>query len=133
MLKDIKAEHHMTKNPVTFTAETDIFDAINAMTENKISGATVIDDENRIVGVISEVDCLKAILNGSYYGQVGGKVGQFMSEEVETADKNLDILKVAEMLIKGNRRRLPVVENGKFVGQYSIRSILTAVNEFNRG
>lgn len=133
MLKNINAKYHMTKNPVTFKPETDIFDAISQMLDAKISGATVLDDEKRVVGVISEFDCLKAILSGSYYGQVGGTVREFMTEEVEVVDTTLDILQVSERLISGKRRRLPVVEDGKFVGQYSIRSILSAVKDFNPG
>lgn len=132
MLKKIDARYHMTKNPVTFKADTDIFEAISVMLEKKISGATVLDDEKRVVGVISEFDCLKAILSGSYYEQVGGTVGEFMTAEVEVVSKDMDILKVAERLINGKRRRLPIVEDGKFIGQYSIRSILNAVRDFNR-
>jgi CBS domain-containing protein len=64
---------------------------------------------------------------------VGGTVREFMTEEVEVVDTTLDILQVSERLISGKRRRLPVVEDGKFVGQYSIRSILSAVKDFNPG
>ncbi len=132
MLKKIEAKYHMTKNPVTFKADTEIFDAISVMLEKKISGATVLNEKKEVVGVISEFDCLKAILSGSYYEHAGGTVGEFMTAEVEVVDKEMDILKVAERLIKGKRRRLPIVEDGKFVGQYSIRSILNAVKDFNK-
>lgn len=132
MLKKIDAKYHMTKNPVTFKADTEIFEAISVMLDKKISGATVLNEKKEVVGVISEFDCLKAILSGSYYEQAGGTVGEFMTAEVEVVGKDMDILKVAERLIKGKRRRLPIVEDGKFIGQYSIRSILNAVKEFNK-
>ena len=131
MLRSVEAKDHMTIAPVTLTPETDIFVAIKALLERKISGATVVDAEGQVVGVISEMDCLKAILNGTYHGDVGGTVGEFMSREVESVDEGLSVLDVAQKLIDGHRRRFPIVKDGKFVGQFSCRSILRAVVEFS--
>ncbi len=130
MLRSIQAQDHMTKNPVTVKADTPIFEAIQKLLDRSISGATVVDDENRVIGVISEMDCLQAILSGVYHGDAGGKVSEIMSTEVETGDPDAGVLAIAQQLIDGHRRRLPVVRNGKFVGQYSCRSILRAVIEF---
>ena len=130
MLRSIKAEDHMTVAPVTVKAETPIFSAIQALLDRSISGATVIDDENNVIGVISEMDCLKAVLSGIYHAEAGGTVGDIMTKTVEAGDPDAGVLGIAQQLIAGNRRRLPVVKDGKFVGQYSCRSILRAVIEF---
>ena len=130
MLRSGEAKHHMTVAPVTLTAETGIFEAIKTLLERKISGATVIDADNNVVGVISEMDCLQAILAGTYHGDVGGTVGDYMTAEVDSVDEGVSLLDVAQRLIDGHRRRLPIVRDGKFVGQFSCRSILSAVVEF---
>ncbi|WP_026958491.1 MULTISPECIES: CBS domain-containing protein [Aliagarivorans] len=130
-LRSIKAIDYMTLNPVTVTPKTSLFEAIDLMITAKVSGATVLNERKEVVGVISEIDCLQAILKGTYHGHLGGNVGQFMTEEVDTLGTDVDILAVAEKLLKDKRRRIPVVENGKFVGQYSARSILKAVTQFN--
>ncbi len=127
MATSIQAQDHMTLQPVTVKADTPIFAAIQLLLDRSISGATVIDDEDRVIGVISEMDCLKAILSGVYHGEVGGKVSEIMTREVELGDPNAGILEIAQQLIAGHRRRIPVVRDGKFVGQYSCRSILRAV------
>ena len=129
MLRSIKAKDHMTDQPVVVRPDTPIFEAIEALLDRRISGATVVDDQNNVVGVLSEMDCLKAILAGAYHGEVGGVVADVMTKEVETAGEELSIIEVAEQLIRGHRRRLPVVRDGRFVGQYSCRSILRAVIE----
>jgi len=131
MLKSVDAKEYMTDQPVTVKPDTDIFKAIKVLSDHKISGATVVDDENNVVGVISEFDCLKAILSGSYYNEVGGTVGDFMTRDVESIDNNLDIIEVAKQMLATKRRRFPVVEDGKFVGQLSVRSILKAVKNFD--
>ncbi|MGY5452509.1 CBS domain-containing protein [Agarivorans sp. MS3-6] len=130
-LSSIQAINHMTKNPVTVKPSTSLFDAIDIMLTAKVSGATVLNDQREVVGVISEIDCLQAILKGTYHGEIGGMVKEFMTEEVDSVGPEMDILAVAEKLINDKRRRMPVVQNGKFIGQYSIRSILNAVKEFN--
>ncbi len=130
MFKSVEAKRYMTKNPITFMPDTNIVTAINKMGENKISGATVIDADNNVVGVISEMDCLKAVLDGSYYGEINGTVGDYMTAEVESVSADATIIDLAQLLIENHRRRLPVVEDGKFIGQYSARSILQAIKDF---
>jgi CBS domain-containing protein len=129
MLGSIIAKDYMSINPVTFRADTDIFSAIHILLQHKISGATVINDNNEVVGVISEMDCLKAIINVGYYGEGGGFVGDFMTASVESIDKNINIVDAAQLLLSTKRRRVPVIEAGKFTGQISARSILQAFKD----
>jgi len=129
-LQSIHGGDHISKKPVTLRPDTSISDAINAFLKHKISGATVLDGENNVIGVISELDCLQAILTASYHGEAAGTVEQFMTKEVVSVGPELDILEVAQLLIDGKKRRLPVIDKGKFAGQISIRSILKAVKDF---
>ncbi|AJQ96760.1 CBS domain-containing protein [Gynuella sunshinyii] len=131
-IKSISASEYLTKSPVTLSEETDLFEAIHVLLEKKLTGLTIVNANNEVVGVLSELDCLKAILDGSYYGEVGGKVRQFMTQQVQTLENvdKMDVLEVARIMIDGKRRRIPVVENGQFKGQVSCRSILQAVKDF---
>jgi CBS domain-containing protein len=132
MIKSIGADECITHNAVTLTEETDLFEAIHMLLKHKVSGATVINGNNEVIGILSELDCLKAILDGSYYGDVGGTVGQYMTREVQSIENidTMDILQVAKLMIDGSRRRIPVVKDGKFSGQVSCRSVLQAVKDF---
>lgn len=135
MVRSIGAEDYILPKPLTFKEDMDLFEAIHHLLENKVTGATVVNNNNEIVGVISELDCLNAIIDGAYYGDNGGKrVGQYMTREVETIDhiSDLDILDIAKKMVDGRRRRFPVVKNGKFAGQVSTRSILQAFKDFVR-
>ncbi len=130
MLNTVNGRDYMTTNPVTFTPDTNIMTAIREMLDKKISGATVVDEHQNLVGVISEGDCLKAMLDGSYHGEVKGTVGDVMTTDVDSLAPDTSIIDVATKLLSDRRRRLPIVENGKFIGQFSIRSVLRAVKEF---
>lgn len=130
MGRSIHSRDYMTEKPVTIRPEADILDAIELLTAHKVSGATVVDTEQRVVGVISELDCLRAVLAGSYHGEVGGSVRDYMTTDVEFADINADLLDVAKQMLQHKRRRLPVLKDGKFYGQFSARSVLQAIVKY---
>ena len=131
MLKSVKVRDYMTRDLVTFSEHTDLFKAIDILLTNRISGAPVIDASGRLIGLLSESDCLRSILSGSYFEEVGGSVSTVMTAVVETIDADADIVKAAEHFIHRGRRRLPVVDAGRLVGQISRRDILRAVKAYN--
>ncbi len=132
MLRSVKVQDYMTTKLVTFKPETDLFDAINMFVEHNISGAPVVDGRGELVGILSEVDCLKSILTLTYHEEeMGGQlVGDYMSKTVETVKYDEDIIALSERFIKGQRRRMPVLREGKLVGQVSRKDVLRAVREF---
>ncbi len=130
MLKSVSATDYMTEKPVTVKPDTNIFDVIHELLVHKVSGVTVVDDNNNVMGVISEFDCLKAILDASYYGEANGNAEDFMVTNVDSVPQDLDILEVAKRMLETKRRRIPIMNGDKFVGQLSVRSILKAVKDF---
>jgi len=131
MLQSVKVTDYMTRQLITFYADTPLFKAIKVFSEHPVSGAPVVDEAGYLVGVMSEVDCLRGILNKTYHKEeVGGTVGEFMTTKVDTVDGNTDIIAVAEQFIQRGRRRIPVVKEGKLIGQVSRKDILRAVHDF---
>ena len=131
MLRSVKAQDYMCEALITFTPETDLFEAINQLVDNGITGAPVIDAKGNLVGLLSEADCLRAILTLTYHEEeMGGVVGDYMVAEVHTINYDADIIMVAEEFINNGRRRLPVVRDGKVIGQISRRDVLRAVEQF---
>ncbi|MFV9682381.1 CBS domain-containing protein [Pseudomonas sp. NY15367] len=130
MLKSIKVRDYMTRHLVTFRSDTDLFTAINRLLEHRISGAPVVDSQGHLIGLLSEGDCLRGILSGAYYEAVGGTVSTYMTTAVETVSPEADIIELSERFLRGRRRRLPVIEHGRLVGQISRHDVLRAVKEF---
>jgi CBS domain-containing protein len=98
--------------------------------DNKISGAPVVDDENQLLGLISEKDCLKLMAKGLDNNIPKVNVADFMTTKVDTILPEMDIYFAAGIFIKNTYRRFPVVDkNGKLVGQISRRDILRAIHE----
>ena len=130
MLKSIKVRDYMTRHLVTFRSDTDLFTAINRLLEHRISGAPVVDSQGHLIGLLSEGDCLRGILSGAYYEAIGGTVSGYMVTDVETISPEVDIIEVSQRFLRGRLGRIPVIEDGRLVGQISRSDVLRAVKEF---
>ncbi len=128
----ILVSNYMTKKLITFTENQPIEEAIDTLINNKISGGPVVNEKNELIGIISEGDCMKQISESRYYNlPIDGNntVGKAMVREVETIDGNMNIFDAANKFLESKRRRFPIVENGKLVGQISQKDVLKAAIE----
>lgn len=132
MLHSVDLRDYMITNPIKVKDDANLFDTMKIIIDNKVSGVCVINEEKALVGVLSEMDCLAAILKATY-NEVGvGLVNEYMTKDVIVAHPSEGIINVAQDMLLKNQRRRPVVENGKLVGQVSCRQLLTAVKKFNK-
>ena len=132
MTTGFKVEDYMARQLVTVTPQTPIAEAIGMLLKHKISGMPVVDELGKLVGVLSERDCLKPLVDAQYFEGPTADVGHLMSTETRTVDPQTGIMQVAEMFLNNRYRRFPVVENGQLVGQISRRDVLRAVREVHR-
>jgi len=132
MLHSVDLRDYMITNPIKVKEDDNLFDTMKIIIDNKVSGVCVIDENKTLVGVLSEMDCLAAVLKSTYNNIGVGLVNEYMTKGVIVSHPSDGIINVAQdMLLKGQRRR-PVVENGKLVGQVSCRQLLKAVKKFNK-
>ena len=133
MLKSVDLSHYMEPDPETVAPSASLFAAMDIILREGISGLCVVDEKRRLLGVLSEMDCLKTILSCTYNDVCNlGMVADYMTTEVDVVQRHADVVNVAELMLKNSRRRMPVVENGILVGQVTCRRLLRAVRDFNR-
>lgn len=118
----------MTTKVRTLTAQTPIMDAVDLLVDYKISGAPVVDDDGKVVGMLSEKDCLPLLAKGVDNRPPEGIVQDFMAVDPAVLPPNMDIYYAAGVFLKKIYRRFPVVEDGKLVGVISRRDVLRAVH-----
>jgi len=119
----------MAKKLVTFTPDTNVLAAIDTLIKHKISGAPVLDNRGKLIGMLSEIDAMETLIHSSYHGEGGGCVRDFMSTELVTVSPEMGIIDLAAFFQEKRFRRLPVVEHGKLVGQVSRRDVLKAIQK----
>jgi CBS-domain-containing membrane protein len=125
----ILVSDYMTKKLITFKAEDSLDYVIHQLITYKISGGPVVNDAQELIGIISETDCIKHISESKYYNMpsdTDNTVGKHMVTEVETIDQNMNIFDAATKFINSKRRRFPIVENRKLIGQISQKDVLKA-------
>ena len=118
----------MTRSVVTLLLTSDIYDAVRTLLKHKISGAPVVDKNQKLVGVLSEKDCLKVLVGAALEGLPEGRVSDYMTRDVETIGPSSSLYEVVHRFISRPYRRLPVVDDtGRVIGLVSRRDALIAI------
>lgn len=114
-MKSILVKDYMSSNVTSFKPEDNVIEALRQLVKKGHSGAPVLDNERRLVGMLSEIDCLKEALMDGYYQSASDRVADHMTKEVDYVQANDNILVLADMFV-GGRRRIPVLDDGVLVG-----------------
>ncbi len=132
MSTGFKVEDYMARKLVTAGPQTTTAEAIGLLLKHEISGMPVVDDDGDLVGILSERDCLKPLVDSQYFESPSTCVADVMSTELKTVLPETGIMKIAELFLNSRYRRLPVLENGHLVGQISRCDVLRAIREVHR-
>jgi CBS domain-containing protein len=133
MLHSVDIRENMLDNPVKVNQNDNLLDAVEAIIEHRISGLLVVDDDDKLVGILSELDCLRGVLSSTYNESGVGPVKEYMtSENLIVANPSQHIIDLAQDMLEKNHRRRPVIEDGKLIGQITCRQLLAAVKRFKR-
>jgi len=120
---------YMTRDLVTVPPHTDIAQVVRLLIEHDISGLLVVEADSRLVGVVTERDCIAVAASSGYYEEWGGPVSKFMSTPVETVGPDDNLLDVAARMAKSIFRRFPVVEDGRVIGLLTRRDVLRVIDK----
>ena len=123
------AQDYMSTDLVTFAPDMDVHRAMKVLLARHISGAPVVDDQGRLVGILAVKDCLKVVFSASYHQEWGGRVSEFMSTNARTVDVATDIVEVAELFLKSRFRRYPVMRDHHLVGIITRHDVLRALDD----
>jgi len=114
----------MSKSLLTLDEQTTLTEAAAAMTARRVGSALVLRDE-RLAGIITERDVLRAVATGD----VSSTVAAWMTSNPETVDADETAQQAAVVMIHGGFRHLPVLLAGAPVGIVSIRDLMRVAIE----
>jgi CBS domain-containing protein len=118
----------MDRHVQTISPDADIMDAVDFLLEKRVTGALVADSKGKLVGILTEFDCLRLLTHGDERAEApSGKVRDFMTPDVQTIPPTMDIYYCAGLFMNVSFRRFPVVENGRIVGAITRFDLLRAV------
>ena len=111
----------MTKPVITVKHDMILTDVIKTLLRWHISGVPVVDDGDKLVGMITEHDVVNFALSGH---AAGTKASEVMTEQVVTYSPDTLIVEIINFFAAHRIRRVPVVEEGKVIGIISRRDII---------
>ena len=130
MTRSMLVKDYMSKSVVTLVPEMGILRAGHVLISHDISGAPVLDQHGRLVGILTERDCMRVAIQADYHGVPGGLVRDHMSVNPQFVDPDESILNVARLFLDGRFHRYPVLAYGHLIGMISRRDVMRAMGEF---
>jgi len=146
----LTAKDIMTKEVVTVKASTTVQELAGLLSGHNISGTPVVDDDGRIIGIVTEHDLIKKekrlhiptvvqIFDSFIYLEsskkfedelkkmVAGTVGGIMTEEVVTVGEDATLSEIATVMSEKDAHLLPVISGDKLVGVVGKKDVVRAM------
>jgi len=144
----VKIKDIMLKNTTSVVPDCCLGEVVEIMAIHRINGIPVVDDEQKVVGFISQHDIIKELLP-NYLGIINSssfitefiqlskklkeyanhKVKEFMKKNIITINEEDNEVMAADLLIRNRIHHLPVVRDGYLVGIVTMRDLLKAMIE----
>jgi CBS-domain-containing membrane protein len=140
----MQAADVMTTNVISVGAEAAVREIVDLLLKNRISAVPVIDDERRVLGIVSEGDLMRRVedhptrRHSWWLGMMAGDDAQardfiklhgrtareIMTRNVVTVEEDAGLGDIASLLEEKHIKRVPVVRDGKLVGIVSRANLL---------
>ena len=129
MLVNVRVRDYMARHLVTLTPDDEVLRAIHTLIEHKIAGAPVLDKDGKLVGLLTEKDCMQVVYKAAYHSEYAGLVADYMSTDVEVMDADDTIVNAAKRFIDNRYHRYPVMDDNRLVGQISRADVIRALGD----
>jgi len=120
-MKTTKAADIMTTNVITAKKDMILTDVIALLLRWHISAMPVVDDEDRMVGIVSEIDLVNLTFDGNARDTT---VEEVMVTDIVSFSPDTQLADLVQSFSKKHLRRVPIIDKGKVVGIVSRRDIL---------
>ncbi|EQB2598753.1 CBS domain-containing protein [Aeromonas salmonicida] len=124
---------HMSRLTHFLTPQLGLAEALDRLHHSGLSGLPVLDDQQQLVGFLSEQDCIPSLITGSYHCDTRTQVEDMMSRTPLSVDPDDSILDLARQMTGAKPKIYPVLEQGKVIGIISRHQVMQALNQQMKG
>ncbi len=110
---------------ISVKPETPVKDVVQTLAEKKIGAVLVIDEDDKLVGILSERDIVRTLASQSA-NTLNMLAEELMTHMPTVTSPESSVVQAMEIMTEGRFRHLPVVSNGKLVGLVSIGDVVKA-------
>ena len=124
----LQIRNHMSRPTHFLSPQLGLAEALDRLHQADASGLPVLDDQKRLIGFLSEQDCIPSLLTGSYHCDSRTRVEDLMSRTPLFVSPDDSILDLARQMTGARPKVYPVLEGGKVVGIINRRQVMQALN-----
>ena len=124
----LQIRDHMQPLTHSLSPELGLAEAMDRLHLADLGGLPVLDDQRRLIGFLSEQDCIPALLTGSYHCDSRTRVEDLMSRTPLFVGPDDSILDLARQMTGAKPKVYPVLEGGKVIGIINRRQVMRALN-----
>ena len=131
----LSAKDIMTSPGIVLRPEMNLFNAIPIMVRHNITGCPVTDSNARLLGILSELDCMKVLASDAFYADDHTEeilVSHYMTKDVLTIESDMGIFRIANLFFEHTLRRIPVLDDGRLIGQITRRQVLKGIQRMRK-
>ncbi len=128
-MHSILIKDYMVYDAHAVSIDSNVYDVVKVLINTNSNGVPVVDDNKTVVGFVSEQDCMKEMLNDSFFCQEPVKVSSVMHKDVMSVSPSTSIIEIAQTMLESKPKSYPVIDNGKLVGIINRGHILKALIE----
>lgn len=130
MLHTVRVQDFMVRDFVRLSPEESMYHAVQVLVHKEVPAAVVVDKKDKLVGILSETDCIRVVLDASYNERPPGTVEEYMTKDIQTIDVDATLIDVAALFKNKTYRMYPVTDHGRLVGVITRRRVLRATENF---
>ncbi|MBS3799339.1 CBS domain-containing protein [Pseudoalteromonas sp. BDTF-M6] len=130
---NIKVSDIIKRTFLSISPDLELTAAIDLLLKHQVIGAPVTDDSGKLLGYLSEQDCLAPLTTNSYFCDGRIQVREVMSQDVLTCQLDDSLLDLAARMRRHNLpKRYPVIDQGKVIGMAERSQVLQALSQSYR-
>ncbi|UTW46064.1 CBS domain-containing protein [bacterium SCSIO 12696] len=132
-MQSLRVKDYMEMDSHSIPATLNVAEAVDVLINDHLSGAPVVDSNHKLVGFLSEKDCIRHLINSSYYRDGSPSVQEIMVHDIISVSPDTSILEIAEVMLEHAPKIYPVCDNGKLVGIIQRHHVLKALRKDENG
>jgi predicted transcriptional regulator len=132
-MQSLKVSDVMSNHIEPVRCGTPLTKVVKTLLHNHVTGLPVVDDHRKVIGFISEQDCIHALLVSNYHHEGDPLVDDVMFRNPVTISPEMSVVDLAQNLGAGKPKVYPVVDHNRLIGIVTRTAILSELAKTSFG
>ena len=119
----------LKRNVISINQDDTVYDAINILSEKKIGALPVLNDQNKLCGMLSERDIIQKMSNDKKIDFSHTQIKSIMTTKVITCNENTESNVLMTIMTNNKIRHIPIIEKNSLIGIVSIGDVVKRLLE----